>query len=144
MHLWQDKFSRTMYMIWIKHNNFIVRESNGTKSKFLLNFLGKLLVIMQNIIPMLDNWHILLEYSIKKKGSISPIWICLGVVEQAKSMEGTKRAQWVLLGNCLIYKIINKTSPSSNVRKKFQTCHTTLLCQLIYKPHWVPNVDMRY
>ncbi len=41
------------------------------------------------------------------------------MVEQAKSMEGTKRAQWVLLGNCLTYKIINKTSPSSNVRKKF-------------------------
>ncbi len=66
------------------------------------------------------------------------------MVEQAKRMEGTKRAQWVLLGNCLIYKIINKTSPSSNVRKKFQTRHMTLLCQLKYKPNGVPNVDMRY
>jgi hypothetical protein len=48
----------------------MVRESNGIKSKFLLDFLGKLLVIMQNIMPMLDNWHILLKYSIKKKVSI--------------------------------------------------------------------------
>jgi len=101
MHLWKDKFSRTMYMIWMKRNNFTVRESNGIKSKFLLNFLGKLLVIMQNIIPILDNWHILLKYSIKKKSFNKPNLICLGVVEPAKSMEGTKRAQWVLPGNCL-------------------------------------------
>jgi hypothetical protein len=131
-------------LIWIKHNNFIVRESNGIKSKFLLNFLGKLLVIMQNIILCLIIGIFCWNIQLKKKGSISPIWIFLGVVEQAKSMEGTKHAQWVLLGNCLIYKIINKTSPSSNVRKKFQTCHMTLLRQLIYKPHGVPNVDMRY
>jgi hypothetical protein len=59
----------------MKQNNFTVRESNGMKSKFLLNFLGgKLLVVMQNIIHMLDNWHILLKYSIfEKKVSISPI-----------------------------------------------------------------------
>lgn len=101
MYLWQDKFSRTIYMIWMKRNNFTVRESNGIKSKFLLNFLGKLLVIMQTIIPMLDSWHILLKYSIKKKSFNKPNLICLGVVEHAKSMEGTKRAQWVLPGNCL-------------------------------------------
>jgi hypothetical protein len=66
------------------------------------------------------------------------------VVEQAKTMEGTKSAQWVPLRNCLIYKIINKTSPSDNVRKKLQTRHMTLLSQLKYKPNGVPNVDMRY
>jgi hypothetical protein len=62
----------------LEHNNFMARESNGIKSKFLLNFLGKLLVIMQNIIPMLDNWHMLLKYSIKKTGFNKPNLNMLG------------------------------------------------------------------